>query len=1158
MPSGAILGKTLRRTAPFFLCAFPVVAQFAPNRYTVILQDPPVAARLAAREELESPAAASYRTQIEEQQKRISTELASRDIQITGSVSTLLNAIFVTATPDRIPQILAIPGVLAVRPMRRFKPLLNKAVGLMNAPTAWNAVGGQTNAGAGIKIGILDTGIDQTHPAFQDSSLKVPSGFPKCTTGHSEDCAFTNNKVIVARSYVRQIAVAGVTDPNNPAAQSQPDDYSPRDRNGHGTAVASSAAANQNTGPAMSTTGTGITFTGMAPKAYLGNYKIYGSPGVNDTFTDDILIKALDDAFSDGMDVVSLSSGGPALTGATENGAACGMPAGTPCDPAAYAFETAAQKGLLITVAAGNSGSDAIDFYNENYPYFNSISSPADAPSVIGVGATLNSHALTLTVSANASSAPANVKNIPAQVTDASFLPASSGANAAPLIDVSQLGNDGHACSALPANSLNGAFALIQRGSTCTLTAKAAIAQDAGAIGVIFYMADSTPPSIVTGFSFNGPIVIIALSDGVNLKNYIDANPGQVVTIDMAGLEIDLSTYNTKQQISPPIAANQLAAYSSFGPSTDGLIKPDLVATGGLDYDAAPSAGLYMAAQNYDPNGDFYSVNRYAAGNGTSFATPITAGAAALIKQAHPQFTAAQVKSALVNFSAQDTTQDDFGDTVDVEYLGAGRLDAGAAINATVAVAPSTISFGYLKSGTPLPITQTLTVTNQGTATVALSVIVANQQTSGAAVGVNQSTFSIPAGGSASLKVTLSGAVPVPGEYTGQITLNSSGTPALSLHIPYMFLVGDGVPYNVIPGQDTPCSFVGGEGTPGQDVGVNVVQVIDQYGVPVSGAAVTLTAPQNSVTFNSCTSGNCGLVAPACSGSGTNSVTCNTDSHGWAYTDLVLGPNTGTPSITVDAGGISLVCSATILPKPALTAGGIQDNAAFQPVIAPGSIVAVKGVNLMDSAELMNTTKGYDVSTTSPYPIVLDGVNVSFDVPSAGISVPATIVAVSPNQINIQAPWELAGQTSAQVKVIIDQLIYSSVQTATVASYTPAFFTNSGNVADALDTKYHVISTSNAAVRGQVIQLFANGLGPVNNQPADGFPASGSNSTTTTACTVNIGGQSVSAQFCGLAPGLAIYQVNVQVPANISPGSQPVTISVGGKTSPSGVVIPVQ
>jgi minor extracellular serine protease Vpr len=1089
-----------------------------------------------------SAAGSAYRAQLEARQRTVMADLASRKIQVNGSTATLLNAIFVTAPESRVSEMLGIAGVAGVRPMHRFKPNLNAATQLMNAPAAWNMVGGQSNAGKGIKIAVLDTGIDQTHPAFQDSSLTAPPGFPKCDTGNQSVCSnFTNNKVIVARSYVHQLATANVTDPNNPAAQSQPDDYTPRDRLGHGTAVASAAAANQNTGT--------VTFNGMAPKAYLGNYKIYGTPGVNDFLYDDILIQAITDAMNDGMDIATLSSGTPALTGAVDTGAACGLTVATmPCDPVAAAFEAAAQKGLVITAAVGNAGSDAFNNFNEYYPYFNSIFSPATAPSVIGVGATINSHVLTPTVSVIDPNAPANVKGLTALPSDAFFYPSQQGANSGPLIDVTQLGDDGSACSALPAGSLNGAYALINglEPGQCKFATKATNAQNAGAVGIVFYWPDSSSPLSPVGLTFMGPAVMISNSDGLNLKNYIDGRTNQVVTIDLAGAETSLNAINSQQQLTPPVAQNQLASYSSFGPAPDGSIKPDLVATGGDDpnaiFDAGlAGAGMYMAAQNYDPNGILYSVNRYAAADGTSFATPLVAGAAALVKQAHPNYTVAQIKSALVNFSAQDTTLDDFGDSVNVQGVGAGRLDAGAAAGAAVGVQPATISFGYLRTGTLLPIKKALTVSNPGSAAVTLSVaVVASAAANGASVAVDQTSLAVPAGGSATLNVTLSGSVPAPGAYDGQVTMQASG---VSVHVPYLFLVGDGVPYNIVP-------YVGGEGIPGEDIGAGVVQVIDQYGVPVVGTPVTFKASQGTMTFNSVTG------EPACAGSGTVSAVCNTDNYGFAYADIVLGNNPGTPAINIGAGGLPFSSNVLILPTPAITQGQILDNAAFQPTIAPGSIIAIKGANLMDTMNLVNSAAGYDLSSTPFWEPMLDGVNVSFDVPGAKISVPAPVVAVSPAQIDVQVPWELAGQTSAQVKVIIDEAVYSNVATATLSDYTPAFFSNN-SIAAALDASYHPINSSNPAGRGNFIALYANGLGPVTNAPADGFAPS-ANTTTTQPCTVTIGGQQVTPGFCGMPQGLAVYQVNIQVPTGIGTGNQPITITVGGKTSPSGIMIPVQ
>jgi minor extracellular serine protease Vpr len=1162
-------GYTLFALICFVFCAAPAFAQLVANRYTLLLGEPSVASRFETRAEVESAAGIQYRTQIETRQRAVLAELAARNIPVTGRVSTLLNAIFVAAPASRLPEMLAIPGVAAVRPMHRVQLLLNRATQLMNAPVAWTALGGQASAGKGMKIAIIDTGIDQTHPAFQDSSLTPPAGFPICTTGHPEDCGFTNSKVIVARSYVRQIAgftsKSPATLPDDtsvppPAATSQPDDYSPSDHVGHGTATASVAAANQNSGI--------VTFTGMAPKAFLGNYKIFGTPGVNDSPTDAVLILAINDAFNDGMDVASLSVGSQALAGGADTGAACGLPAGQPCDPLAFAYEAAAKKGLVVVAAAGNSGSDAVLSFSENYPYFNSISSPSSAPSVISVGATTNSHAITPAVSASSASAPATVKSLSAQLGDSFFFPSSQGASSAPLVDVTQLGNDGLACAALPANSLKGSYALIERG-TCTFETKASNAQLAGAVGIVFYMADQSPIVVPGGLGssgafFIGPSVMISNTDGLALKNYIDANPGQAMTIDVAGKELDLATFSQLYSLSPPLAQNQLASYSSFGPAPDGTIKPDLVATGGLDVEISPAPGMYLAAQTLDPNGILYSVSRYAAADGTSFATPLVAGAAALVKQAHPNYSAGQIKSALVNSAAQDTTTDDGASDVNgirqspmpvnVQWLGGGRLDAGAALKSAITAEPATVSFGYLRSNT-LPVTRTLSVTNKGASPVTVAVAVApNGAPSGSTVATDKTSLTLNANASAALNVTLSGTVPAPGSYSGAVTLSASGAVT---RIPYLFLVPDGVPYNVVPAAG------GLQGTPGQDAGSIAVQITDKYGVPVIGSSVSFSvSPRNGVTFQSVHG------EPACSANATGGVACASDNYGVAYAEVILGATTSTPTITVTGpppNNIPFQFTAFILPQPAITQGQILDNAIFQPTVAPGSIAAIKGSNLMDPDLLINTAQGYDLipSVLTSFPLVLDGVNVSFDVPGAGISVPAPVVAVSPGQIDIQVPWELKGQTSAQVKVTIDeefgQSIYGNVVTAQLSDYTPAFF-NNNNIAAALDGNYVPISNSNPAIRGQFIALYANGLGPVSNPPADGAPA-GVNSITTTPCVVTIGGQTLSASqvpFCGLAPGLAIYQVNVQVPAGLTPGNQPVTISIGGKTSPASIVIPVQ
>ena len=279
----------MRLACTILLLAGPMLAQ---TRYALILEDPPIEARHQA----------------------LRNELARRSFTITGSAKVLLNAIFVTAAMERVDELKGLPGVKGVVALRRrsLNPKSGDAIG--------ECARGMVSVGRRAERRGRDQDCDyryrdrsQTHPAFQDASLTMPAGYPICS---GTDCAFTSNKVIVARSYVR-LAAAG-TDPQNPAADSRPDDYSPRDRIGHGTAVASCAAGMPVMSPA------GLMLTGVAPKAYLGNYKIFGSPEVNETTPDDPIIMALEDALNDHMDIASLSPGSPALTGPLDSGATCG------------------------------------------------------------------------------------------------------------------------------------------------------------------------------------------------------------------------------------------------------------------------------------------------------------------------------------------------------------------------------------------------------------------------------------------------------------------------------------------------------------------------------------------------------------------------------------------------------------------------------------------------------------------------------------------------------------------------------------------------------------------------------------------------------------------------------------------------------------------
>jgi minor extracellular serine protease Vpr len=1072
-------------------------AQSPKQHYILILEDPPVAERYASAEQARSSEAGTYRQQIEAKHQSLQNELTSRHFQVTGSVSTLLNAVFVIAPKARLDELKALAGVKGVVTGRRYHLNLNRATGLVNAPAAWSTLGSIQTAGKGMKIAMIDTGIDQTHPAFQDSSLVVPAGFPICKAAYPNgsevniaNCsAYTNNKVIVARSYT-PLDAAG-SDPTNPAPDSTPDDYTPRDRVGHGTGTASAAAGVSNTGPE------GLTFNGVAPKAFLGNYKVFGSPEVNDGAADDAIIMAIEDALADGMDIASLSLGGPALSGPLDTGAACGLPSGTPCDPLAMTVENAVRAGMLVVIAAGNDGDGASSIVA---PTLNSIESPGDAPSAITVGSTTNSHYIANALQVLGSGVPSNLQQIAGNLGDG---PPPNG-QTGPLVDVTLIGDTtGLGCNPFAAGSLNGSFALIERG-TCTFAVKVGNAQSAGAVGVVLYMADDSATIIPVGLSgTNIPAIMIANADGLSLQSFIDANPGYSVTIPSTAIEI----------LKAASLVNLLSFYSSVGPSIgNNAIKPDLVATGGSDNFGTD---IYLAAQDYDPLGELYSPDRYTAGSGTSFATPLVSGAAALVKQAHPNFSPAQIKSALMNSASQVVTMDEDGNVSGVQQLGAGLLNAGAAVLATVTVNPSSVSFGV---PTALPVTLPFQVANAGSSSASLSLVITPAiAASGSKLALDRQTLTLAPGASATVNLTLSGELGSAGSYSGFVTIQGGSS---TVYVPYMFLIGSPAVGNLIL-LSGPSDVLAG-----QDAGPVIVKLVDSNGVPIPGLNVSFTAEADASFQN---------------------VQNITDANGIAGAEAFMGNTPGnTYSFTARFGRLSAPLSATALLQPTITASSVLNAGSFTmgQAIAPGAYISIFGSNLS------NTTDG---ATTVILPLVIDFVTVSFDVPSAQLSVPGHLIFVSPNQVNVQVPWELQGQSSVQMKVSVGDgfgVAFGNVVTVPLSNYSPAFFENSGQVA-ALDSNANAISSANPATRGQVVQLFVNGLGPVSNQPASGDPApSAPLSMCTGSATVTIGTAQVSPGFCGLAPGFAgLYQLNVTVPTSLAAGSYPITVGIGGQTS---------
>lgn len=1105
----------MHRNSGIFLVIFSClsVLRAAPpaaysGRYALILSDPS-AAEFAQAHRNAPQAVENHRQQIRDAQSALRTQLANRRYTVTGSVQTVLNAVFVIATPAQVAELRSLPGVKAVRPLRRFHLNLDRAVIVINAnPKGWDLVGGPANAGKGLKIAMIDTGIDITHPAFQDPSLPVPAGFPKCDV--PSDCVnFTNSKVIVARSYIKQVAAGSGT-----PATTTPDDYSARDRDGHGTSTSMCAAGETNSGPVA-------TITGVAPKAYLGNYKVFGDPEVNGTTTGDVIIQALEDALNDGMDVASLSLGSTAFSGALDTGATCGAPAGSPCDPEAYAVENAIQSGMLVVAAAGNDGAngDLTTSDGTTVTTLNTIESPGDAPSAISVAGNQNGHTWTSAVLVTGSNVPSTIQNIQAQ---ASLDGPQPGRATAPLFDVGPITGDPLGCNTIPGGALSGDLALIERG-TCDFSTKVFNAQAAGAVGVIVYDTSSSTPIAPEGlFGTAIPMAFIAEPGASALQSFVDANPGYPATLESVAVGQD---------------SEVMAYFSSRGPTIDGMMKPDVTAVG---------TDLYMAAERFNPDGDLYGPDGYTISQGTSFATPQVTGTAALVKQMHPNFTPAELKSALVNTAVGNVltetafTGPQAGASVPAFLIsqGAGLLDVAAALSSTVAVAPAAVSFGYLGTSAFPPAGQQLQITNTGSSTVNLTLAVKQLTTdANAKVSLSSSSVSLDAGQSTTVTASLGGTLPAPGSYQGFITITGG---AETLQVSYLYTLGDGVPYNTTPVlsiSDFDCTV--GQTLP--DGGI-AFQLIDQYGVPISGTPISWNVNTGGGSISSNLTDSATEAIPGTPGLGFATATC--------------GPEPGPQEFQALVADMQVLFDGTARLNPTIAPNGAVNAASFQVGngVAPGSYLTLFGTGLSDTTD----------SFTTPYlPLAIDYASVSFDVPSAGLSLPGLISYVSPGQVNLQVPWELQGQSSVIIKVTIEDS-QGSLYTLPLAQYSPAFFDYLEPVTNdllliAYDASGDLIGSSHPATPGQTVQLYANGLGPVNNQPADGqvTPVSPPAATTTTP-TVTIGGQAAPVQFSGLAPNLiGVYVLTVQVPAGISSGMQPVIVSINGVASPPST-LPVQ
>ena len=617
--------------------------------------------------------------------------------RITGEFDISLNAVAVQLNGATLAQVSATSMVKLAQYQGLYYPnAVDPDLALINAEQAWARNGGTpATAGAGVKVAIVDSGIDHTHPCFSDT------GYASQTTQYG-DRRFTNSKVIAAKVFNNKLPQNGFT----AAAVDS-----------HGTHVAGTVACNYQTAATVNGVDIPYGISGVAPRALLGNYNVF--PGNVESARSEDILNALEAAYGDGFDVANMSLGGGS------NGIQ---------DLLTVAVDNLDMANMVVAISNGNEG-----------PGYFTVGSPGMAKRGLTAGASSVPHFVGAPVTLGSSSYGAASGDF-----------AVVGANlGAPLGVVAGTVNGlNNACAALAPGSLTGQIALISRG-TCSFSTKIRNAQAAGAAAVL--VANNVagdPTAMASDGTANQPTVpayMVSIGDGQALRT---AGSGSATTIG-ATLSYFLSAN-----------ANIMAGFSSQGPTdVDFRVKPDVVAPGVNVLSSVPANACAAP-----PCFAFFS--------GTSMASPHLAGSAAVIRGQYPGWSAAEVRSAVVN-TAQRGVLNDYSTASpvsEVNIVGAGLENLQTAVNASVALDPVSLSFGGVPSGSGQTRRLTLTLTNVGGSAKTLGLAV-GAQPSGVAYSVSPATVALAAGESTTITVTMQATVGASGHQQAFLDITEGGAP---------------------------------------------------------------------------------------------------------------------------------------------------------------------------------------------------------------------------------------------------------------------------------------------------------------------------------------------------------------------------------------------
>ncbi|HET6625985.1 MAG TPA: S8 family peptidase [Nocardioidaceae bacterium] len=553
------------------------------------------------------PAVRSYENRLRDRQDAVLDRIGNPSLRYRFTTS--VNGFAAELSSKQVKALRSTKGVALVERSTTQRLDTVESPDLLGLSEAWDAAGGPDEAGRGTVVGVIDSGIWPENPSFAGLPLKSP-GTSDEVDGFHGACQ-TGEQWAATDCNDKLISARYYVQGFGKKNLAKSEYLSPRDGGGHGSHTASIAAGNDDVAVEIEGQDFG-SVSGMAPAARIAAYKVcWTAPNPDDDgcATADA-VAAIDQAVADGVDVINYS-----ISGSRD----------TVADSVELAFLNATSAGVFVAASAGNSG-----------PGVSTVAHPS--PWVTTVGA--STHRLFQgAVELGDDEAPPYVG---AMVSDQE-VPRTKLVLGS---DVAAPGSDEAAAKICEIGSLDSSLVqdnivVCDRGTTARVDKSAAVAR-AGGAGMV--LVNVTPDGVDADFHAV-PTVHVDTAAGQAIKAYVEAEGEDAeASIDPDGAD------------DTPVP--QVAEFSSRGPSlaSDGdILKPDLTAPG------VSVVGAVAPPSNSGRLWDVYS--------GTSMSAPHVAGLAAFITAEEPEWSPAEVKSAMM------TTADDLEGTTGPFGRGAGSVD---------------------------------------------------------------------------------------------------------------------------------------------------------------------------------------------------------------------------------------------------------------------------------------------------------------------------------------------------------------------------------------------------------------------------------------------------------------------------------------------------